>query len=370
MKVPFFRSPWQDASAAVGLSARLIRVLESGQYILGENVRQLENALASRLRGHLAVALNSGTDALLLALKMLKLQPGDEVVLPSYTFVACIEAVIHAGGVPVLADSCADDALVGVQTIDACITPRTRAVLAVPLFGDASTLPTIAQLCRASDIPLIEDAAQALGAKAFDCERGWLEAGSFGDISILSFYPTKTLGAAGDAGALISPHPNLTQQARSFRNHGLYEGLHIQIGHNSRMDEMQAVVLLQGLERLDGWLTQRQSIAQRYLQQLSDVPSITLPHNRPGHAWNYFVLRSERREALREALSQSGVDSRIYYPRPIHLQPAYAQSFHAVSFPHAERHAKQAVALPIFAGMTDLEVDYVIDAVRRAARLP
>ena len=127
---------------------------------------------------------------------------------------------------------------------------------------------------------------------------------------------------------------------------------------------MQAAVLLQGLEQLDGWL------AQRYLPQLSDVPSITLPHNRPGHAWNYFVLRSERREALREALSRSGVDSRIYYPRPIHLQPAYAQSFLTVTLPHAERYTEQAFARPIFAGMTNSEVDYASDVVRRAARLP
>ena len=369
MKVPFFRSPWQETSTAVDLGARLTQVLESGQYILGENVGQLEIALASRLGGNAVVALNSGTDALLLAFKLLKLKPGDEVVLPSYTFVACIEAVIHAGGVPVLADSCVDDFLVNAQTIEACLTPRTRAVLAVPLFGDASCLPAIAQLCRDSNVTLVEDAAQALGAKTLDCNEGWLDAGGVGDISTLSFYPTKTLGAAGDAGALTSPHPDLIQQARSLRNHGLYEGLHIQAGYNSRMDEIQAVILLQALERLGDWLAQRESIAQRYIEQLSDVPSIILPHKREGCAWNYFVLRCAQREFLRDALLQSGVDSRIYYPRPIHLQPAYERSFHGASLPHAERHAEQALSLPIFAGMTDLEVDYVCDAVKRAVRL-
>ncbi|GAB2455022.1 DegT/DnrJ/EryC1/StrS family aminotransferase [Comamonas humi] len=366
MRVPFFRSPWQDPAAAAGLGPELVRVLQSGQYILGPQVRAFEQAFSHRLNHRPVVGLNSGTDALVLALQMLDLQPGDEVILPSFTFFACYEAVVRAGARPVPADSQADDFLCTEAEMAACATPRTRAVLAVPLFGDASAIPAIARYCRAEGIPLVEDTAQALGASALSGTE-WLPAGSMGDIGTLSFYPTKTLGAAGDAGALASPHPHFIERALSLRNHGLRAPLHAEAGLNSRMDELQATVLLQGLARMDGWLAQRQAIARRYLEHLADLPAITLPHDRPGHAWNYFVLRCPQRDLLQQLLRQQGVDTRIYYERPIHLQPACLDRFGAAHLPHAERHAQQALALPIYPGMAPDEIGSVVEAVRWAA---
>lgn len=366
MKVPFFRSPWQEPEAADRAMAVWSQVLRSGCYIQGPAVSRFEGALALRLGARQVVGLNSGTDALVLALRLLDLDPGDEVVLPSYTFFACFEAVVRAGAVPVLCDCAPDDFLAGAEEVAERLTPRTRAVLAVPLFGDASALPGVSQLCRDRGLPLVEDAAQALGARAWTPDRGWVAAAAWGDLSTLSFYPTKTLGASGDAGALSSPHARLVERAQALRNHGLNRAVHIDVGYNSRMDALQAELLLMGLDQLDRWLTRRQEIARRYLSGLSGLPGITLPHDREGHAWNYFVLRCERRDGLRESLAAAGVETKIYYERPIHAQPAWLARYGERTLPHASALASRALALPIFPGMQDEEVARVVAAVRRA----
>lgn len=369
MTVPFFRSPWQAPASAALLGERFACILQSGHYILGANARDFEQALAHRLqRPGGVVALNSGTDALVLALRLLDLQPGDEVILPSYTFIACFEAVVRAGAVPVLCDSQADDFLASETEVGACISPRTRAVMAIPLFGDASAIPAIAAGCHRRDIPLIEDAAQALGARVRLEGQDWHAAGTLGDVATFSFYPTKTLGAPGDAGGLSSPHAAFIERAMSLRNHGLHQGSHAETGYNSRMGEFQAAALVHGLGRLDDWLNQRRHIAQRYLASLAGLPGIALPRDHDGHAWNYFVLRCRQRDTLRAAVAQEGVDTRIYYSHPIHQQPAYVRHFPALELPNAQAHARQALALPIFAGMSDAEVEKVIQAVTRAAR--
>lgn len=368
MTVPFFRSPWQDPASAALLGERFAHILQGGHYILGANTRDFELALAHRLqRPGGVVALNSGTDALVLALRLLDLRPGDEVILPSYTFIACFEAVVRVGAVPVLCDSQAGDFLASAAEVGACMGPRTRAVMAVPLFGDASAVPAIAALCRGRGLPLIEDAAQALGARVPWEGQDWRAAGTLGDVAAFSFYPTKTLGAPGDAGGLSSPHATFIERAMSLRNHGLLQGSHAEVGYNSRMSEFQAAALVHGLGRLDTWLEQRRHIARRYLAGLAGLPGIVLPHDRDGHAWNYFVLRTPQRDRLRAALAREGVDARIYYSHPIHQQPAYLRHFPALELPHAQAHARQALALPLFADMGDAEVEQVIQAVARAA---
>jgi dTDP-4-amino-4,6-dideoxygalactose transaminase len=367
MRVPFFRSPWQAPEAREQAMAAWDRVLGGGRYILGPAVQRFEAALGQRLGQGGVVGLNSGTDALVLALRLLDLGPGDEVVLPSYTFFACFEAVVRVGAVPVLCDSAPDDFIAGAQEVAACLTPQTRAVLAVPLFGDASAMPGIARLCRDKGLTLVEDAAQALGARAWAPGRGWVPAAAWGDLSTMSFYPTKTLGGAGDAGALASPHAGLIERAVSLRNHGLSAAsLHAEVGFNSRMDALQAELLWLGLERLDGWLARRRDIARRYLSGLAGLPGITLPTDREGHAWNYFVMRCTRRDDLRARLAEAGVDTQVYYERPIHWQPACLARCGELELPHAGAHARQALALPMFVGLQDVEVERVIAAVRQA----
>ena len=366
MSVPFFRSPWKEPEAADRVSTAWTRVLDSGCYILGPAVQRFETALARRLGPRQVVGVNSGTDALVLALRLLDLKPGDEVVLPSYTFFACFEAVLRSGAQPVLCDSAPDDFIARAQEVEAKLTPRTRAVLAVPLFGDASALPGIAQLCHDNGLILVEDAAQALGAHAWAPDRGRVPVGGWGDLSTMSFYPTKTLGAIGDAGALSSARPELIERALSLRNHGLSGSLHAEVGYNSRMDALQAEVLLLGLEFLDGWLARRQAIARHYLAGLSDLQGMSLPADREGHAWNCFVLRCARRGDVRARLAEAGVETKIYYERPIHRQPACRTPFGEMDLPHASAHAREALALPIFPGMHEVEVERVIAAVRQA----
>ncbi|MBF5003506.1 DegT/DnrJ/EryC1/StrS family aminotransferase [Diaphorobacter caeni] len=342
----------------------MTELLRSGHYILGPQVQRFELALASHLsNGMQTVAVNSGTDALVLALQLLDLKAGDEIIVPASTFIACYEAIVRAGATPVLVDSLDDDFLCNADQIAQRITPRTRGVIAVPLFGDTSATPAIMRLCQSRGLALVEDIAQALGAQTRDANGHLLQAGTMGDVSTASFYPTKTLGAAGDAGALISARSDLMERARALRNHGRAGARHTEVGFNSRMDEMQALMLIEGMARLESWLQERRTIATQYLQGLSGLVDISLPRKREGHAWNYFVLRCPQRDALKEALACHGIDTRVYYDPPIHQQPSYLQRFGSVVLPNVERHSRQALALPLFPGMTSSETEQVIDAV-------
>lgn len=322
--------------------------------------------MAAWLGGAHVVGVNSGTDALVLALRQLNLQQGDEVVLPSYTFFACFEAVVSVGATPVLCDSAPDDFQATAFEVSARLTSRTKGVIAVPLFGDASALPSIAQLCRMRGVTLIVDAAQAFGASVRLHDDFRVPAVSCGDLGTLSFYPTKTLGAIGDGGALICKRSTQAQRARALRNHGLMGGVHSELGYNTRLDALQAEVLTIGLSLFDVWQTRRQAIADRYIEELSDLPGVLLPIAREGHAWNYFVVRCTWRDELAGLLAGQGIETKVYYERPIHEHPAAAGWASGETLPFASAHARQALALPLFPGMRDEEVALVISAVRGA----
>jgi dTDP-4-amino-4,6-dideoxygalactose transaminase len=349
-------------------------VLRSGVYVLGPQVRTLEARLSDLLQGREVVALNSGTDALLLALQVLGVgsagggSADDEVLLPAYTFVACAEAVIGAGARPVFVDSAADDFLPPLEHYRNARTQRTRAVLAVGLFGDATGLPQLAAYCREQHLWLVEDVAQCLGASAA-CAPGTAQpAGTWGDSVAMSFYPTKTLGAAGDAGAVAFRDPRHAEKARLFRNHGHDGNVHRCLGRNSRMDELQACVLHVALDEFPAALARRREIAARYLSAWAGGP-MQLPHDSAGHAWNYFVVRlpsSRERQALAARLAASGIAARVYYEPPLHRHEALQQRHASDALPHSERLASCSLALPLYPMLTDDEVAYVIDTVQRA----
>ena len=374
MQVPFFRAPACAAPVAERMAQACSEVLRSGVYVLGPRVRAVEHSLSALLEGREVVAVNSGSDALLLALAVLGVgtlgggRADDEVMLPSYTFVACAEAVVAAGARPVFVD-CADaDFLPALDNYRQASTPRSRAILAVGLFGDASGLPPLAGYCRQRGLHLIEDIAQCLGAVPAAHAAPSHAAGTWGDAAAMSFYPTKTLGAAGDAGALAFRDARHARTARMLRNHGHDGSTHARLGRNSRMDELQAALLQVALQDFAAALARRRAIAGRYLAAWATGP-LGLPRDTAGHAWNYFVVTlpsAAAREALAAGLAARGIATRVYYPAALHTHAALSPLHGGRPLPHSERLARCSLALPLYPALTDEEVGYIADAVRAA----
>lgn len=363
MRVPFFESHWRRDEAA---ASALADVLASGCYIGGDQVEAFESEFAAWLaEGRTVVGVNSGTDALYAALRILGIGRGDEVLMPSFTFIACLEAVLRADATPVLVDCAPGSFLPGLRQIEAALTASSRAVLAVPLFGETSGIAELQVLCRERGLLLIEDVAQACGGLV-PAGASARRAGTLGDAAAFSFYPTKVLGAAGDGGAVAFRDPDHAARARALRNHGLRAGAHGELGINSRLDAVQAALLRIGLRNLDVALKRRHDIAMQYLDGMSNLPMLELPTPHIGHAWNYFVVRHPSREQLQQRLTDSGIDTRVYYQRPIHREPAFRALFPERHLPHCEQLSQEALALPLFPAMTSDQTGYVIDVVRRA----
>lgn len=362
MRVPFFESPWRSDKVA---ASRLADVLASGSYIAGEEVTAFEFEFSDWLGGRHVVGVNSGTDALYLALVALGVGPGDEVVLPSFTFIAGLEAIVRAGATPILVDSMRDGFLPGLEQIEPAMTSATRAIVAVPLFGETTGLPSLQAFCQQRGIALVEDVAQACGGSASTLRDGTSLAGTFGDASAFSFYPTKVLCAAGDGGAISFRNPALAERCRALRNHGMCADEYSEIGINSRLDSLQAALLRIGLRNMESSVRRRHEIATQYISTLAGLPLLQLPANSPGHAWNYFVLRHPHRDEMRRRLTDRGVATKVYYARPIHREPAYLKSFPALHLPMCEKLAADAFALPLFPTMTPEQIHHVIDSVLR-----
>ncbi|SFM78161.1 DegT/DnrJ/EryC1/StrS aminotransferase family protein [Variovorax sp. OV329] len=369
--IPFFRGDASDPALAERMTQACGEILRSGVYVLGSQVKALEESLAALLGGREVVAVNSGSDALVLALAALGVgtlgggRDDDEVILPSYTFVACAEAVLAVGARPVFVDCTIDNFAPSLQAHRQAVGPRTRAVLAVGLFGDASHIPALAAFCRAHGLLMVEDIAQCLGATATGEDGTTRPAGTWGDACAMSFYPTKTLGAAGDAGALAFADARHARQARRLRNHGHEDGEHHCLGRNSRMDELQAGLLRIALTQFPRALARRRQIAQRYLGAWAGS-GIHLPPSDAGHAWNYFVLRfgsSAQRDAVVADLAAQAIATQVYYRQPLHLQRALAATHGGRKLPHSESHARCALAIPMYPALRDDEVERIVEAV-------
>ncbi len=332
-----YRMLKQDIDAAVS------RVLGSGRYVLGPEGEALERELAAYTGAAHAVGCNSGTDALHLALVACGIGPGDEVIVPAFTFFASAEAVSYTGATPVFADVDAATFNLNVDSLKKSITSKAKAVIAVHLFGQCAALDEIAKLCKEHNLVLVEDVAQALGAD-YDGRR----AGSWGDFGCFSFYPTKNLAAAGDAGLITTNDSNYDQTLRMLRHHGSRKTyLHERVGWNSRLDELQAAVLRVKLAHLDRFNEARRAVAVNYRGKLKQK-DIILPaeHGRGRHVYHQFTIRSGRRDALREALARESIAASVFYPIPLHRQPAY-EAASGVSLPVSERIAGEVLSLPI-----------------------
>jgi len=362
--VPLLDIQRQHAPLRAEIDAALARVCDSGRFILGPDCEELETRLADYCQARYAVACASGSDALLLALMAGNIGPGDEVLLPSYTFFATAGAVWRLGARPVFVDI--DPATFNIDPKDAesRVTVRTKAIIPVHLFGQCADLTAIGAIARRHRLLLVEDAAQAIGAE-FEGRR----AGSLSDVGCFSFYPTKNLGGIGDGGMLTTQDKELAEKLRLLRGHGMQPRYYHQtVGMNSRLDTLQAAVLNVKFPHLERWSAQRQANAERYSKLLTEAGlsrTLGLPaaSQRGRHVWNQYVVRvpGGKRDALREHLTRSGVGTEIYYPVPLHLQQCFEGLNYAKgSLPESERAALETIALPIFPELTAAEQQFVV----------
>ncbi len=363
--VPPLNLSGQFAGLRDELLAELTAVAESGYYVLGPKVTAFEEELARYCGTNYAVGLSSGTDALLLALMALRIGPGDEVIVPTFTFFATAGVVSRVGARPVMCDIDPQTFNLDVRQAAALITPRTRAIIPVHLYGQLADMAALLPVAARHGVPIIEDAAQAIGAEDAAGKR----AGSFGLFGALSFYPTKNLGALGDAGALLMSSPELVELARKLRIHGSgHTYYHERVGGNFRIDAVQAAVLRIKLAHLERWTAERRARAARYsalIRAAGLTPEfVQLPVERPGrHVYHQYVLRAQRRDELVAFLKERKIGAAVYYPLPLHLQQCFADlGYRAGAFPHAERAAREVVALPMYPELTDAQQEAVVAA--------
>jgi len=390
MQVPPFSLNEQLNALGDELDQAVLQVLHSGQYIGGSVISGFEQAFAAAMGVAQAVGCNSGTDALVLALRGLGIGPGHEVITTAFSFFATAEAISAVGATPVFVDVDPHSYLIDLDQLEAAITPATRVLLPVHLFGRPVDMERVCAIAARHGLKVVEDCAQATGAS-------WSgrPVGSWGDVGCFSFFPTKNLGGAGDGGAVTCRDPRLAQAIRQLAVHGMPRRyLHTQLGYNSRLDAIQAAVLAVKLPHLPRWLEQRRAIAARYRQQLAGLSLLHLPDAGPqGHSWNQFVVRvplcsaSARacvgsgagctpsadssafglpegccRDWLQRQLQDAGVSTIIYYPIPIHRQPAYADlGYGPGSLPVTERLCTEVLSLPIFPELSAVQQQRVVE---------
>lgn len=363
MNVPFLNLSAQFESLRDKLLAEVEKVLAGGHYVLGKNVEQFEKEIAELCNVRYAIGVNSGSDALTLSLKAIGVKQGDEVITTPFTYIAPAEAIYQAGAKIVFCDI--DEKTFNINPIEVArkITKNTRAIIPVHLFGQPAQMDELVSLAKESNIRIIEDCAQAIGAKY----KG-RPVGSFGATGCFSFYPTKNLGAAGDGGMVVTDEPELAQILKMLRVHGISKRYHHDLhGYNSRLDELQAAILRVKLKCLEQWNLRRIEIAKRYTRGLSDLP-VKPPYVAPEnlHTFHVYAILTDRRDELQDYLSRNGVPTIIYYPKPLHLQKVYEDSgWKEGDFPIAEMISKKILPLPIYPELTDEQVDYVIESIRK-----
>lgn len=367
MKVPLLDLVAQHASIRDDVMRAVGAVIERQGFIMGPEVGQLEGELAAYCGVPHAIACASGTDALLLALRALDLRREDEVIAPAFTFFATAGAIHNAGGTPVFVDIDATTFCLDPEAVAAAVTPRTKAIVAVHLYGQMAPMAPLLALAERHGLALIEDAAQALGARQ-QVGGAWRPAGSLGYAGCLSFFPSKNLGCWGDGGMITVRDDALAARLRKLRLHGgAKQYHHEEVGYNSRLDTLQAAVLRTKLPHLDGWNAARRARAARYDALLAGHPAICPPRTAEGneHIFHQYTVRVERRDALRQHLEAAGIGSAVYYPTPLHLQPCFAHlGGRRGQLPVTEAASASVLSLPIYPELTDAQQDAVASAIR------
>ncbi len=360
VSVPFLDLKAQYLGIKPEIDAAISSVLESSQFVLGSEVASFEQEFATYCGATECVALNSGTSALHLALLAAGVGPGDEVITVPFTFVASVAAVLYAGARPVLVDIDPRSFTLDPSAVEAAITPRTRAILPVHLYGQPADMDPILEVARRRGLVVIEDAAQAHGARY----KG-RQVGGIGDIACFSFYPTKNLGAYGEGGAVTTSNPEYARTIRMLRDWGQDRKYHhVLRGYNYRMEGMQGAILRVKLRHLEPWTNARRAIAGKYNQLLADCGverAAEMPWAR--HVYHVYTVRAKDRDSLQAALAAEGIQTAIHYAEPAHLQPAYADlGYRRGAFPQSERAAKEVLSLPLYPELTEAQIELVSQA--------
>ncbi|HET7603666.1 MAG TPA: DegT/DnrJ/EryC1/StrS family aminotransferase [Gemmatimonadales bacterium] len=367
MNVPLLDLVAQHATIANEIVPAAMAVIERQAFIMGPEVGQLETAIASLSHVQHAVACASGTDALLLPLRALDLAPGDEVICPAFTFFATAGAVHNAGGTPVFVDIDPGTFNLAPAAVEAAITPRTRAIIAVHLYGQMADMERLTAIAERHGVALIEDAAQAIGARR-KVAGTWRMAGELGHAGTLSFFPSKNLGGWGDGGMVLTQDAELASRLARLRLHGgAKQYHHDEVGYNSRLDTLQAAILLVKLRHLAGWSEARRQRAARYGELLRPVSDVCVPAVDPAaeHIFHQYTIRAANRDALVEHLRSRGIGCAVYYPVGLHLQPCFGSlGYGPGSLPETERAMREVVSLPNYPELRDEQQDAVVAAIR------
>ncbi len=362
MNIPLVDLTAQYRAIKEEIDAAVLAVIESGRFILGPQVAAFEEEVANYLGVKHAIGVASGTDALVIALRALEVGPGDEVIIPAYSFFATAGAVLSVGARPVFVDVQPGTYLMAVEQVEAAITPATKAILPVHLYGQPADMDEILALARKHRLAVIEDNAQAFGAEY----RG-RKTGAMGEVGCLSFFPSKNLGGYGDGGMVVTNDDRLAETMRMLRTHGWKKKYFPEmLGYNSRLDELQAAVLRVKLRHIDEWNRRRRELAAAYNRLLADLP-LGLPVEAPGrtHIYHLYVISFSRRDELQQRLREAGIASEVYYPQPLHrAEPCRALGHQEGMFPVAEQASKELLALPLYPEMTEGQLQEVSGRVR------
>jgi dTDP-4-amino-4,6-dideoxygalactose transaminase len=356
-----------DAALTEEIARRVAEVFATGRFVMGAAVEAFEKDFAAAMKVKHAIGVSSGTDALLVALMALGVKPGDEVITSPFTFFASAGVVARLNATPVFVDIESESFNLDPSKLEAAITPRTKAIQPVHLYGQIADMDPIREIATRRGIPILEDACQAVGATY-----GGKPAGGLGTLAAFSFYPTKNLGAAGDAGAVTTDDDALAALVKSLRIHGSTVTYHHDhVGGNFRIDALQAVVLHAKLPRLAGWNEKRRAVAARYGELLAEparAGKITLPRELPGrrHVYHQYVVRVANRDAVKARLAEKGIGSSVFYPVPLNDQECFAHLGQHGKFPAAAKAASEVLALPIYPELTEAEIDRVAEALARA----
>ena len=363
MNVPFIDFKEQYYTIKDEVESGLKKVFEKGNFILGEEEKLFEAEFAEYCEVKYAVGVNSGTDALYLALAALDLGPGDEVILPTFTFIATALCISYTGAKPVFVDIEEDTYNIDPKVFKKAITKKTKAVIPVHIYGQAGNMEEIRKIAKTHKLKIIEDAAQAHGATYQN-----KKIGSLGDAACFSFYPTKSLGAFGDGGMIVTDNKTIYEKSLMLRDYGRVDRYNHKIkGYNSRLDTIQAVVLSAKLKCLDGWNKMRNEKAAYYRALLRNVKGVVVPTIQKDrtHVFQTFAIRVKKRDKIAEAFKNKGVGVLIHYPIPLHLQEAYKElKYKKGDFPVAEKIANEILSLPMFPHLTNTQVEYVAESLQ------